>query len=110
MAQASGIAWVGVNGSNHAGAGGIYAAQIARSGLIGIYGAVAGLNHMAPAGGSEPLLGTNPLAIAIPRPGDQSLLLDIAMSAASFGAVRNAALIQAPMPVGWMVDRHTGAP
>ncbi|TMK06954.1 MAG: Ldh family oxidoreductase [Alphaproteobacteria bacterium] len=64
LARASGIGWVGARRSNHAGAGAIYAAIPLQHGMVGIYGAASSVNHMAPWGGSEPLLGTNPIAVA----------------------------------------------
>ncbi len=66
LARQSGVGWVGSRRSNHAGAGGIYAAMLLEHGMIGIYGAASSANHMAVWGGSEPLLGTNPIAVAIP--------------------------------------------
>ena len=66
LARETGVAWVGVRMSNHAGAAGVYAALPLKADMIGLYAAVANANHMPLAGGAEPLLGTNPLAIAIP--------------------------------------------
>ncbi len=66
LARETGVAWVGVRMSNHAGAAGVYAALPLKADMIGMYSAVANANHMPLAGGAEPLLGTNPLAIAIP--------------------------------------------
>ena len=63
MARECGVAWVGCRMSGHAGAAGVYAALPLKSDMIGIYSAVANANHMPLAGGAEPLLGTNPLAI-----------------------------------------------
>src|SRR3979411_1081806 len=65
IARASGIGWVGVRRSNHAGAGAIYAAIPLAHGMVGIYGAASSVNHMAPWGGTEALLGTNPSGVAI---------------------------------------------
>jgi L-2-hydroxycarboxylate dehydrogenase (NAD+) len=66
MARSTGLAWVGSRRSNHAGAAGVYAAIPLAHGMIGIYGAASSANHMAPWGGAEPLIGTNPIAFAIP--------------------------------------------
>src|SRR5665213_2561877 len=66
MARECGVAWVGCVHSNHAGAAGVYAALPLKSDMIGMYAAVATANHMPLAGGAEPLLGNNPLAVAIP--------------------------------------------
>jgi L-2-hydroxycarboxylate dehydrogenase (NAD+) len=77
LAQDAGVAWVGVRGSNHAGTAGLYAAMPVAHGMIGLYSAVANANHMAVWGGSELLLGTNPLGIAVPS-GDGPVMLDMA--------------------------------
>ena len=103
-AATSGMAWVGVTHGNHAGAGGVYAAMALPHDLIGMYMAVGNANHMAPWGGVEPLLSTNPLAIAIPAGEEPGFVLDIATSMTSYGQVKVHAQSGTPMPVGWMVD------
>lgn len=102
-ALASGLAWVGAVRSNHAGAAGLYAQLAAEAGLIGVYLAVANANGMPPWGGTSPLLGTNPLAIAIPTE-DAPFVLDIATTAASHGTIKVAAHEGRPIPEGWVVD------
>ena len=64
LARESGVGWVGARNSNHAGAAGIYPEMAVAHGMVGIYAAVSTMNHMAPWGGAEPLMGTNPIAIA----------------------------------------------
>ena len=110
LARASGIGWVGARRSNHAGAGAIYAAMALEHGMVGIYGAASSVNHMAPWGGTEPLLGTNPIAIAIPAGEEAPVVLDIATSLASNGAIRTYALEGRPMPEGWVQNRGDGSP
>ena len=66
IAREAGVAWVGVRRSNHSGAGSTYAAMPLAHDMVGIYSAVSGSNFMAPWGGAEPLLGTNPIAVGIP--------------------------------------------
>jgi len=110
IARESGVAWVGARRSNHAGAAGIYAAIPLRHGMIGLYAACSSANHMAPTGGAEPLLGTNPLAVAIPAGREPPIILDIATSVIAFGAVRTAALQGQQIPEGWMIDPATGKP
>ncbi|MGH3383208.1 MAG: Ldh family oxidoreductase [Nocardioidaceae bacterium] len=102
-ASASGIAVVGTVHSNHAGAAGLYPAMAAEQGLIGVYFAVANANGMPPWGGSSPILGTNPVAVAIPAADGQPFLLDIATSTASHGTIKVAKQAGEPMPVGWVV-------
>jgi L-2-hydroxycarboxylate dehydrogenase (NAD+) len=108
LARETGVAWVGVRMSNHAGAAGVYAALPLQADMIGIYAAVANANHMPLAGGAEPLLGTNPLAIAIPAGEEAPLVLDIATSIVSYGTIKNHRLQNKPLAEGWMVDPKTG--
>ena len=109
LARETGVAWVGVRMSNHAGAAGVYAALPLKADMIGLYSAVANANHMPLAGGAEPLLGTNPLAIAIPAGEEPPLVLDIATSIVSYGTIKNHRLQGMPLQPGWMVDPKTGA-
>lgn len=105
IARQTGVAWVGARHSNHAGAAGVYAEIPLAHGMIGIYGAASSANHMAPWGGAEPLLGTNPIAFAIPAGEEAPIVLDIATSIASFGTIREHALQGVPIPEGWAIDR-----
>jgi LDH2 family malate/lactate/ureidoglycolate dehydrogenase len=110
LARASGVGWVGARNSNHAGAAGIYAEIPASQGMVGIYAAVSTINNMAPWGGAETLLGTNPIAIGIPTGKGAPVLLDIATSVSSFGNIRRYAIDRKPMPEGWVVHSQTGKP
>ncbi|HET7021576.1 MAG TPA: Ldh family oxidoreductase [Xanthobacteraceae bacterium] len=110
LARGAGVGWVGARRSNHAGAGAIYAAIPLRHAMVGIYGAASSVNHMAPWGGSEPLLGTNPMAVAIPAGNEPPVILDIATSLASNGAIRTYELDGKPMPEGWVQHRQDGSP
>jgi LDH2 family malate/lactate/ureidoglycolate dehydrogenase len=109
LARECGVAWVGCRMSGHAGAAGVYAALPLKANMIGIYSAVANANHMPLAGGAEPLLGTNPLAIAIPAGEEPPLVLDIATSIVSYGTIKNHKLLNRPLQVDWMIDPKTGA-
>jgi LDH2 family malate/lactate/ureidoglycolate dehydrogenase len=77
--------------------------------MVGIYSAVANANHMPLAGGAEPLLGTNPLAIAIPAGQEAPIVLDIATSIVSYGTIKNHRLLNKPLRNDWMIDPKTGA-
>jgi L-2-hydroxycarboxylate dehydrogenase (NAD+) len=110
LARACGVAWVGARRSNHAGAAGVYAAMPLAHDMVGIYSVVASANHMAPWGGAETLLGTNPLAIAIPAGDEAPVVLDIATTVASYGTVKNYRLQGKQMPEGWMVSSRDGGP
>jgi LDH2 family malate/lactate/ureidoglycolate dehydrogenase len=106
MARETGVAWVGARRSNHAGAAGVYAEIPLKHDMIGIYAAVSSANHMAPWGGAEPLMGTNPIAFAVPAGQEAPVVLDIATSVSSYGYVRDYALRDKPMPEGWVIDRQ----
>lgn len=105
-AKAVGIAWVGTVRSNHAGAAGVYTAMAMREDLIGIYCAVASANVMPPWGGRERLLGTNPLAIAIPAGDEVPFQLDIATTVASHGTIKVMAQAGESLPDGWVIDEE----
>jgi L-2-hydroxycarboxylate dehydrogenase (NAD+) len=108
LARTAGTAWIGIRRSNHAGAIGVYAERLAAAGMIGICGAVSGINHMAPTGAAEALLGTNPLAMAFPAGLEPPIVIDFATSNASFGKIKAAAANGASMPEGWAIERSTG--
>ena len=103
-ARAHGVGWVGCHRSNHAGAGGVWAMVPVREGLIGIYMAVGSANHMAPWGGAELLLSTNPLAIGVPGGEGGPILLDMATTNVAYGKVKLARDRGEAMPEGWMID------
>jgi L-2-hydroxycarboxylate dehydrogenase (NAD+) len=107
MARDTGVAWVGVRRSNHAGPAGLYAEMPTAHGMIGLYAAVANANHMATWGGTDLLLGTNPLAIGVPS-GAGPLVLDMATSIVAYGTVKKYALRGLTMPEGWFVKPETG--
>jgi L-2-hydroxycarboxylate dehydrogenase (NAD+) len=107
MARENGVAWVGVRRSNHAGPAGLYAEMAATAGMAGVYAAVANANHMATWGGTELLLGTNPLAIGVPS-GSGPIVLDMATSIVAYGTVKKYALRDLAMPEGWFVNPSTG--
>jgi L-2-hydroxycarboxylate dehydrogenase (NAD+) len=109
LAHECGVAWVGCRMSGHAGAAGVYAALPLKADMVGIYSAVANANHMPLAGGAEPLLGTNPLAIAIPAGEEPPIVLDIATSIVSYGTIKNHRLQNKPLRSDWMIDPKTGA-
>lgn len=100
------ICWIGSHYGNHSGAASVYVRKLAEQGYIGIYMAVGNANHMAPWGGIDLLLSTNPIAIAVPT-GDQPIvLLDIATTVAAYGKVKVAAQKGESIPEGWMIDRQ----
>jgi LDH2 family malate/lactate/ureidoglycolate dehydrogenase len=74
--------------------------------MIGLYFAVGSSNHLPPWGGTESLLGTNPMAVAVPALEEPPIVLDMSPTVAAYGKVRLKAQRGEQMPVGWMVDRE----
>jgi len=105
-AKSSGVGWVGVRNGNHAGPLSLYVNRIVEANMIGIGGAVGSANHVAPFGGLDLLLGTNPLAIAIPAGNSPPFVLDMATTTSSAGKIKVLAQRGESMPEGWMVDRE----
>lgn len=60
---------------------------------------------MAPWGGIEPRLGTNPIAVSVPTGERTPLSVDIATSVVARGHLLLAATKGEPIPVGWAQDR-----
>ena len=103
-AKKTGVAWVGVRNSNHAGAGATYAMMPLEKNMVGIYLAIGSANHLPPWGGIDMLLSTNPIAIAIPSNLNPPIVLDMATTNTSYGKVKVAASNNEDMPIGWMQD------
>lgn len=59
---------------------------------------------VAPAGGTDPLLGTNPFAFSWPRPGGEPYVFDFATSVAARGEIELKRRAGEPLPEGWALD------
>lgn len=105
-ARNSGVAWVGARNSNHAGPASLYAMKALPHDMIGLYIAVGSANHMPPWGGTDMLLSTNPIAVAIPANDRPPIVLDMATTVAAYGKVKTAAQRGEMIPEGWMIDRQ----
>ncbi len=60
-------------------------------------------SYVAPAGGTKPLYGTNPIAFAWPRDGRPPLVFDQATSASSRGEIMHHQREGKPIPEGWAI-------
>jgi L-2-hydroxycarboxylate dehydrogenase (NAD+) len=105
-ARQCGVGWVGTRHSNHAGPAQLYPRMAAEQDMIGIYFCVGNANLLPPWGGTEVLLSTNPIAIAVPALQHPSIVLDMATTNTAFGKIRLKAQRNEPMPEGWMIDRQ----
>ena len=105
-AQKSGVAWVGARMSNHAGPASLYTRYVLDKNMIGIYVAVGSANHMPPWGGTDLLLSTNPISVAIPSGVNPPIVLDMATTVAAYGKVKTLLQSGGKMPLGWMIDKQ----
>lgn len=99
---------VAVHGSSHYGAGAYWTNQLAGDGLVALLVSTTGAS-VAPFGGAEKLLGTNPLTISFPTGDDEPVVLDMATSNGAYGRIVAAGKEGHPIPEGWAVDA-AGAP
>ena len=106
LAAEYGVSFVAVANSNHFGTGAWYAIPAARRGFFA-FNISSAASAMAPHGAAQPLLGTDPVGLALPRgEGKAPLALDMALSTAARGKIRYAALNGTPIPETWGLDAH----
>jgi len=109
-ARKLGVCAVGLRNAHHIGRIGHWAEQCARAGFVSFHFVnVAGDPLVAPFGGTDRRIGTNPFCAAFPRDGEPPLLLDFATSAIAFGKARVAYNQKKPVPDGALID-HAGRP
>lgn len=111
-AQAAGAAIVGLRHAYHLARVGAYGERAAAAGLVGIFfvNVIAGPPKVAPFGGSDGRVLTNPICIAVPgAEGGLPYMLDFATSEIALGKVRVAYNEGRPLREGVLIDA-TGAP
>lgn len=92
-----------VRRSNHFGAAGYYAGLALAHDLIGV-ATTNGNLVLAPEGGLTPVVGNNPIAIAVPAAEEPPILLDVAMSVVAGGKIDLTAAEGGRLPEGWWRD------
>jgi LDH2 family malate/lactate/ureidoglycolate dehydrogenase len=104
IAKRQGLGAVAVRRSSHFGAAGYYAERAAEQGLIGL-ALTNAMPAIAPTGGTEGLLGTNPIGAAFPVPGADPIIADMATAMVARSRIRHAlAAGQTTIPEGWALD------
>ena len=92
-----------VRNSNHFGIAGWYALRAAERGMIGI--SLSNTSPLvAPTRARQPLIGTNPIAIAAPAGRFVAFCLDMATSTVPRGRIEVAARRGETLPIGWAID------
>lgn len=102
-ARELGLAAMVINNCTHFAALWPEVEAIAEEGLAGL-AMCPSLAAVAPAGGSKPLLGTNPLAFGWPRENDHPYVFDFATSVAARGEIELHRRAGKPLPEGWALD------
>src|SRR5215213_6404329 len=108
QARAHGVGVVGVRNSNHFGTAMWFTRRAARDGCVAVLTTNAS-PAMAPWGGREKVLGTNPWSIAAPAPGGRVVAVDIANTAVARGKVYLAQNRGEAIPETWALSAD-GAP
>lgn len=106
-ALAMGIALVSVRRAGVSGALGHFVERLAQRGLVGI-AANSSPVTVVPSGSARPSLGTNPIAIGLPRVSAPPLVLDMATSAIPFNELLRLREAGLPLPEGVATDEHGG--
>ncbi len=102
-AHECGVAIMAIRHSYSAGVLGWFVEHLATNGLVALMFANSSA-LMAPAGGSEPFFGTNPIAWAAPRSTGAPVVADLSSSAVAWVKVNAAAQAGEAIPLGWALD------
>jgi LDH2 family malate/lactate/ureidoglycolate dehydrogenase len=98
-ARQSGLAMVATRKAGGSGILSYYTRTMAEAGFMGVVLANAPAS-VVPFGGQEPIMGTNPLSVGIPRRDAPPILLDMATSAGTFNQILLAKMRGQPLPEG----------
>jgi len=99
-----GTGWVAVNNSSHFGIAGCHSMQALEQDMIGICMTNAS-PLVAPTWSKEPLLGTNPIAVAIPAGEEPPFVADFATTTAAYGKLEILQRKKEDAPLGWIQDK-----
>lgn len=103
-ARAQGIAALAVTNSYNCGVLGYHVERIAAEGLVAL-GFVNAPASIAPMGGTRPVFGTNPIAVAVPRAGREPLVLDQSSSVVAKSEIVVHQQRGEAIPLGWALDK-----
>jgi L-2-hydroxycarboxylate dehydrogenase (NAD+) len=106
-ARQYGLGAVAVRNGTHFGIAGYYPLMAAQEGMMGLTVTNA-RPAIAPTFGTEPMLGTNPIAFAAPSDMPFPFCFDGATSITQRGKIEVAARAEKPVPEGWVIDAEGG--
>ncbi len=105
IAEKSGVGFVGVRNSNHFGIAGYYSTMALEKDMVGI-SLTNARSSVAPTFGVEPVLGTNPISVAVPTGGPFPFVLDMATSIVQRGTLEVLEMENKKMLAGWAIDER----
>jgi LDH2 family malate/lactate/ureidoglycolate dehydrogenase len=105
LARAQGIGFVGVKNTSHCGALSYFAEKVTREEMIAIVITQTD-TCVAPHGGAERFLGTNPIAFGFPVKNSYPMIVDMATSATAFGKILHAKETGTLIGEGLAIDKE----
>ena len=106
-AAKTGIAMVGLRNCGHLGRVGDWAELAAAHGQVSLHFLnTSGAQRVAPFGGSDRRLSTNPITIGVPVAGGDPVILDVTTSTVAEGKLFVAINKGEQVPPGWIIDKH----
>ena len=104
-AKQCGTGWVSVRNSNHFGIAGYHAMKALKEDMIGMAMTNAS-SLVAPTFSKEKMLGTNPIAVAIPAGNQPPFVADFATTTAANGKLELLQRKDSNTPTGWVQDKE----
>ncbi|TMG98482.1 MAG: malate dehydrogenase, partial [Betaproteobacteria bacterium] len=106
-AAKSGIAMIGLRNCGHLGRVGDWAELAAAEGQVSLHFLnTSGAQRVAPFGGSDRRLSTNPITVGVPVAGGDPVILDVTTSMVAEGKLFVAINKGERVPPGWIIDKH----
>ena len=107
-AKKAGSGWISVQNSNHFGIAGYHASHALEHDMIG-WAMTNAAPLVVPTFSKEKLLGTNPIAVAVPADKQPAFLADFATTAVAYGKMEILQRKGLKAPIGWVQDENGDA-
>ncbi len=104
-AKKAGSGWISVQNSNHFGIAGYHASLALKEDMIG-WAMTNSAPLVVPTFSKEKLLGTNPIAVAVPAQSQPPFLADFATTAVAYGKMEILQRKGENAPLGWVQDEN----
>ncbi|GAE27734.1 nitrogen regulatory protein P-II [Halalkalibacter wakoensis JCM 9140] len=104
-AKKNGAVYIGVKNSTHFGTGAFFIQQAIKNDMVA-YAMSNAPSTMAPWGGIQPYLGTNPYAFGVPTEKNKPIIFDMATSVVARGKIISSEQRGEGIPLGWAIDKE----